>query len=134
MDWRGDTNSGAVIGEYVCAGYFYSANVGWINLGGGSPTNGIQYQNLSATDFGVNQDGLGNLRGYAYGANIGWINFETNGAPKVNLATGQLSGYVWSANCGWISLSNAVAFVQTDTLSSGAMDTNGLPIAWEMIY
>jgi len=65
MDWRGDTNSGAVIGEYVCSGYIYAANVGWINLGGGAPTNGIQYQNLAASDFGVNHDGLGNLRGFA---------------------------------------------------------------------
>src|ERR1700722_15626510 len=93
MDWRGDTNNGAVIGEYVCSGYIYSANVGWINLGSVSPANLIQYQNNSATDFGVNQDGLGNLRGYAYGANIGWIAFEGTGAPKVNLFTGQLSGY-----------------------------------------
>src|SRR2546423_11446003 len=62
MDWRGDTNNGAVIGEYVCSGYIYAANVGWINLGSGSPTNGIQYQNLAASDFGVNQDGFGNLR------------------------------------------------------------------------
>src|SRR6266571_3989643 len=61
MDWRGDTNSGAVIGEYVCSGYIYAANVGWINLGGGAPVNGIQYQNNSAADFGVNTDGLGNL-------------------------------------------------------------------------
>ena len=58
MDWRGDTNSGVVIGEFVCAGNLYSANVGWISLGGGTPTNGIQYQNLSPTDCGVNQDGL----------------------------------------------------------------------------
>ena len=89
VDGRGDTNNGAVIGEYVCAGYIYSANVGWINLGNGAPTNGIYYQNLSTSDFGVNQDGAGNLGGLAYGANIGWINFETNGAPKVNLLTGQ---------------------------------------------
>src|SRR5580704_18334990 len=71
MDWRGDTNNGAVIGEYVCSGYLYSANVGWINLGSGSPANQIQYQNNSASDFGINQDGLGNLRGYAYSANVG---------------------------------------------------------------
>src|SRR5438445_11469740 len=77
MDWRGDTNSGAIVGEYVCSGYIYAANVGWINLGRGAPTNGIQYQNLSANYFGVSQDGLGNLRGYAYGANIGWITFQT---------------------------------------------------------
>jgi hypothetical protein len=130
LDWRGDTANGAVIGEYVCSGYIYSANVGWINLGSGSPTNGIYYQNVSANDFGVNQDDLGNLRGYAWGANIGWINFETNGAPKVDLITGQMSGCVWSANCGWISLSNAMAYVQTDTIQKGALAPNGLPIAW----
>ena len=130
VDWRGDTNSGAVIGEYVCAGYFYSANVGWINLGGGAPTNGIQYQNLSASDFGVNQDGLGNLRGYAWGANIGWLNFEATGTPKVDLLTGNLSGYAYSANGGWISLSNATAQVQTDTIQPGQLAPNGLPIAW----
>src|ERR1035438_3427902 len=131
MDWRGDTNNGAVIGEYVCSGYIYSANVGWINLGSGAPANQIQYQNNSATDFGVNQDGLGNLRGYAWGANIGWITFEQlSGKPKVNLLNGQLSGSVWSANCGWISLSNAVAYVQTDTIQQGASAPDGLPIAW----
>ena len=130
LDWRGDTNNGAVIGEYVCAGNLYSANVGWINLGSGSPTNGISYQNLSASDFGVNQDGLGNLRGYAYGANIGWITFEGTGAPKLDLYTGNLSGSVWSANCGWISLSNTAAFVQTDTIRQGALAPIGLPSAW----
>jgi hypothetical protein len=134
LDWSGgtgETASGAVIGEYVCSGYIYSANVGWINLGSGSPPNGIQYQNNSATDFGVNQDGLGNLSGYAYGANIGWITFEqTYGQPKINLLTGVLSGSVWSANCGWISLSNAVAYVQTDTIQQGALAPDGLPIAW----
>src|SRR6059058_4371091 len=95
IDWRGDTNNGAVIGEYVCSGFIYSANVGWINLGSGSPANGIQYLNTAPGDFGVNQDGLGNLCGYAYGANIGWINFENLGAPKVDLATGKLSGYAY---------------------------------------
>jgi len=130
LDWRSDTNNGVIVGEYVCSGCIYSANVGWINLGNGTPTNGVYYQNLSANDFGVNQDGLGNLRGCAWGANIGWINFETNGAPKVDLLTGKLSGYVWSANCGWISLSNAVAYVQTDSIQKGALAPDGLPIAW----
>jgi hypothetical protein len=133
VDWRGDTNNGAVIGAYVCSGYLYGANVGWINLGSGSPTNGIYYQNLAANDFGVNNDGLGNLRGYAYGANIGWINFENTGAPKVDLRSGVITGYVYSANCGWISLSNSVAYVQTDTIDPGQLDVNGLPIAWELL-
>lgn len=135
LNCSGDATHGAVIGEYVCSGYLYAANVGWISLGSGTPANGIQYQNNSATDFGVNLDGLGNLHGYAYGANIGWINFETNGAPKVDLYTGNLSGYAWSANCGWISLSNSTAFVQTDAIASGAdSDSDGIPDAWELGY
>ncbi|HWX22794.1 MAG TPA: hypothetical protein VN578_23075 [Candidatus Binatia bacterium] len=135
IDWRGDTNAGAVIGEYVCSGYLYAANVGWISLGSGSPANGIQYQNNSAADFGVNTDGLGNLRGYAYGANIGWINFESTGAPRVNLLTGNLTGSVYSANCGWIGLSNSFAHVQTDTIPRGTdSDSDGLPDAWELTY
>ncbi len=132
VDWRGDTNSGAVIGEYVCSGYIWAANMGWIHLGSNAPANGIQYQNNSATDYGVNHDGVGNLRGYAYGANIGWVNFENNGAAKVDLKTGRFSGSIYSANCGWISLSNAFAFVQTGNLAPGA-DTDGDRIAdaWE---
>jgi hypothetical protein len=134
MDWRGDIANGAVIGQYVCSGYLYAANVGWINLGSGAPANGIYYQNLSAGDFGVNKDGLGNLRGYAYGANIGWINFENNGAPSVDLLTGKLNGHVYSANCGWISLSNAFAFVQTSTILPGAdTDGDGIADAWEQL-
>jgi len=133
-DWRGDTNNGAVIGEYACAGYIYSANVGWLNLGSSAPADGIHYQNNSAADFGVNNDGAGNLSGYAYGANIGWIAFENTGAPKVNLRTGELSGYAWSANCGWISLSNAVAAVQTDSLYPGPLAPDGLPIPWLLTY
>ena len=131
INWVADTNNGAVIGEYVCSGNLYSANTGWISLGSGSPTNQIQYQNHSATDYGVNQDGLGNLTGYAWGANIGWVVFEqTYGQPKVNLYNGQFSGSVWSANCGWISLSNAVAYVQTDSIRQGALAPDGLPAAW----
>jgi hypothetical protein len=131
----GETVTGAVIGAYVCSGYIYSANVGWINLGSGTPADGIQYQNNSAVDFGVNQDGLGNLSGYAYGANIGWITFEqTYGKPMINMITGAMSGYVWSANCGWISLANMYAYVQTDTISPGALAPDGLPIAWLLTY
>jgi hypothetical protein len=131
IDWRADGTNGAVVGDYVCSGYTYSANVGWIHLGSGSPVNGIRYQN-NATDYGVNHDGFGNLSGFAYGANIGWIQFEEQGAPTVDLKTGRLGGSIYSANCGWISLSNAMAWVQTDSISPGNLGTNGLPVAWEL--
>src|SRR6266446_3756003 len=95
-----------------------AANLGWINVGSGAPANGIQYQNNSASDYGVNYDGRGNLRGCAYGASIGWLNFENTGAPRLDPMTGKLSGYIYSANCGWISLSNALGRVQPDFVSA----------------
>jgi hypothetical protein len=135
IDWRGDTNNGAVIGEYVCSGYIYAANVGWIHLGNGVPANAIQYQNNSGSDYGINRDGLGNLRGFAYGANIGWVNFESIGAPKVDLLSGKFSGFAYSANCGWIGLSNVFAHVQTAILQPGAdTDGDGIPDAWELTH
>src|SRR5882724_7575782 len=75
INCRGDVTNGAVVSEFICSGSIYSANCGWISLGGGAPANGIRYQNNSATDFGVNHDGRGNLQGYAWGANIGWLTF-----------------------------------------------------------
>ncbi|HEY6168936.1 MAG TPA: thrombospondin type 3 repeat-containing protein [Verrucomicrobiae bacterium] len=143
MDWRGDTNNGAVIGDFVCSGFIYAANVGWIHLGGNAPANGIRYLNNSATDYGVNHDGKGNLSGYAYGANIGWVSFTNNTAtgalsatdvPQVDLKTGRLSGFAYSANCGWISLSNAFAFVQTDTISFTDSDGDGISDNWERLH
>ncbi|MCF7848926.1 MAG: hypothetical protein K9M45_08765 [Kiritimatiellales bacterium] len=122
--------NGAVIGQAFCSGYMYGVNVGWINLGDGSPANGMAYANDSATDYGINHDGLGNLSGYAYGANIGWVNFEqTYGQPKVNLETGTLSGYVWGANVGWINLSG----LKTLSLGTGPdSDSDTIPDSWEL--
>ena len=142
VDWRGDVANGAVISQFVCSGYIYSANIGWIHLGDGTPANGIRYANNSATDFGVNHDGAGNLRGFAYGANVGWLNFTNRDAtgatydgPKVDLLTGRLSGYVYGANIGWIGLSNAIAHVQTDTIPAGPdSDGDGIPDNWELQY
>src|SRR5260370_754431 len=54
-NWLADSPAdGIVVGEFICSGWIYSANVGWINIGNGTPVNHIQYQNNSATDFGVN--------------------------------------------------------------------------------
>jgi len=121
-----------VIGEFVCSGHIWGANVGWIHLGDGTPANGHQYGNDSASDFGVNHAGLGRLRGYAYGANVGWIAFEDQGNPRVDLANGNLTGYAWGANIGWISLSNAQAYVRTETMvPGGSGDGDSISDPWE---
>lgn len=142
INWEGDVVHGAEIGPFVCAGSIFAANLGWIHLGDGTPFNGIQYQNNSATDYGVNHDGAGHLSGHAWGANVGWLTFASKDAngnpydgPKVDLVTGKLSGNIWGANIGWISLSNAQSYVQTKFLKQGQdSDRDRLPDAWELSY
>lgn len=133
MNAAGNGTNGAVLGQYACTGYVWSAGCGWLCLGNW-PTNGWRYGNDRAGDFGVNLTGQGELVGYAYGANIGWVTFEQAfGCPRVDLRTGILSGYAYGANVGWISLSNAQAYVSTTELSPGPdANGNGLPDSWEM--
>ena len=136
VDARADGTNGMVVGEFYCSGYLYSANIGWIHVGDGSPMNGQYYAQNYSSDYGVNHDGQGNLTGFAYGANIGWINFEQEcGKPHVNLRTGDLSGSVWSANVGWIALDTLQAHVRTETMGRGRdTDFDGIPDAWEYRY
>ncbi|MEM1083449.1 MAG: hypothetical protein AAGI48_04960 [Verrucomicrobiota bacterium] len=130
LDWQYDTSTpeGVTVSSYLLHGMIYSANVGWINTGAGTPANGRQYVQ-TAGEWGVNHDGSGGLTGYAYGANIGWISFDDNIAepPRVDLTTGAMSGYAYSANVGWISLDGLTACIDTgpDT------DSDGIADAWE---
>lgn len=132
-NWRPDPSNGAEVGEFVCAGFVYGANIGWIHLGDGTPENGIYYQNNSATDYGVNRDPMGKLRGFAYGANVGWIEFGETGSPRVDLLTGKLSGSIYGANIGWISLDAGGFFLKIHSLTAGSdTDGDGIPDGWEL--
>jgi hypothetical protein len=134
LNWRSDASRGVEIGQFICAGNVYAANFGWISLGNGRPANGIQYQNNSSSDFGVNVDSSGALRGLAYGANVGWISFVEAGAPQVDPATGHLSGSAYGANIGWLNLGDAKSFLAIDSISPGAdSDQDGIPDAWELL-
>jgi hypothetical protein len=133
LQWHPDPALGAVIGEYICAGFIYSQNVGWINLGSGLPANGVRYQNNSASDFGVNLDAQGNLRGAAYGANVGWILFEEAGAPQLDLNTGSIRGFAYGANIGWVNLGEFPNPLSVDFIAPGNdQDLDSIPDAWEL--
>jgi hypothetical protein len=141
MNWRPSAADGVAIGEYVCSGYVYGANVGWIQMGSGTPANNIQYSNATAADFGVNysidpaQPGQAVLRGFAYGANIGWLNFHGSGNPRLRFSDGQLEGYAWSANCGWINLGDGTFALRTDSVRPGLdSDDDGMADAFEFQF
>ena len=126
-------SSGVVFGDYFLSGYAYAANFGWIDLGDGSPSNGIRYQNNSSSDFGVNNDGIGNLSGYAYSANVGWINFgwstiTDSKRPRVDLTTGGFAGYAYGANIGWINLATGLI---TESMACVDSDGDSISDQWE---
>lgn len=138
LNWR--TNPLAVdapvIETTMLHGRVYSANVGWIDLGDGSPSTTSGYSQTGG-DIGVNHDGAGNLSGYAYGANIGWIYFDPTLAapPRVDLTSGAFSGYAYSANCGWINLAGVKTRLHPgadlDVLAGGGTG-DGIADSWEI--
>ncbi|MDH4476045.1 MAG: hypothetical protein QE274_06190 [Verrucomicrobiaceae bacterium] len=138
LNWRWSAASpyAPAIESASLHGMVYSANVGWIDLGDGTPTSGIRYSQ-TGQDYGVNHDGAGALVGYAYGANIGWVRFAQtwNSPPRVNLTTGAMSGYAYSANCGWIHLGSLKTRISpgkdSDVLAGGGMG-DGIADSWEL--
>ena len=84
-------------------GFVWGENIGWINLS----CEITDY--CSTVDFGVVNDGVGNLSGFAWAENVGWINFDpavpgdTANQYKVTIkADGRFSGWAWGENIGWI--------------------------------
>lgn len=135
LDWRIDAAYGAVLGSTYCSGFIFGQQVGWIQLGVGTPAHGRSYSNELPGDFGVNVLPDGRLRGYAYGANIGWLNFSDTGNPRLEPATGRLRGAIWSANLGWINLEDGETYVQlVSPPASTDSDRDGLPDDWEIRY
>lgn len=134
INFRPSSADGVITGERFLSGYGWAENTGWIHMGDGTPANGHAYANASATDYGVNHDGAGNLSGYAYSANTGWINFGWAGLndpnrPHFAIITGNFSGYAWSANTGWINL--GAGFLSTYQILCLDTDGDGMGDAWE---
>ncbi len=101
-------------------GYVWAQNIGWIRLGSFVGGGNHSYANNSATSYGINNDGAGNLSGYAWSANIGWINFNpTHSQVTIDPTTGDFDGYAWSQNIGWIHFNNVSPAYKVTRLLSG---------------
>ncbi|MFH0771203.1 MAG: hypothetical protein V1933_01110 [Candidatus Omnitrophota bacterium] len=113
------THAGGYVNKNYLEGYIWCENVGWVRLGtGASGVSGTppQYANTTNANWGVNNDGSGNLSGYAWGENAGWVNFHpTHSQVTVNTSTGEFDGYAWSENLGWIHFNNAAPAYKVKT-------------------
>ncbi len=145
MNWRDAGNPQASQGVTidpsgrVLSGFVWAENIGSINLGDGTPSNGLTYANTTGADFGLNINlNTGDLTGLAWGENVGWINFSA-GAMAGPLYAARLSidaprrvhGYAWGENIGWINLDileegKYVSVAMGDACDSIDYNTDGL--------
>jgi len=137
MNWKpsyGGTDCGVTVYNKCLTGYIWTENAGWIKVGDTSCAGGNccqtgttkGYENDAnstdndgdgvADDWGVNNDGLGNLSGYAWGENAGWINFSSAYHQVVINSSGEFTGYAWGENIGWINMNCS------NTLYCGTVD------------
>ena len=94
-------------------GYAWTENIGWISF---------SCENTGScadVNFGVINDGSGNLSGYAWSENAGWISFSCENTAScetvdygvvIDAATGQFCGHAWGENIGWIAFDSASLF------------------------
>jgi parallel beta-helix repeat protein/predicted outer membrane repeat protein len=123
----GDGGPGVAVRGEALTGYIWGQNIGWISL---------SCENTSScgtVDYGVVNDGFGNLGGYAWGENVGWINFDPAYGGVTIDDDGLFDGWAWAANLGWIHLQNfSVPYlVKTSYID---LDGDGISDSWETEY
>jgi len=65
--------AGATVTYDGVYGYIWHENIGWIKL---AYDTSPPYVNTSSTNWGINNNGEGELSGYGWSERAGWINFK----------------------------------------------------------
>jgi hypothetical protein len=103
-----DPNAGAMVSKYGLTGYVWVPNIGWVSLSCSNTGS------CGTVNYGVVNDGAGNLSGYAWSANAGWISFScenTASCEDVDYGVtidgdGVFDGWAYGQNIGWIHFSS----------------------------
>ncbi len=104
VNFEPDSSAGigaAVTGDGI-TGYAWSENAGWIVLSCQTTAT------CGEVEYGISNDGKGNLSGLAWGENIGWIDFDPrvegdSNDYGVKIDTdGSFSGWAYGETIGWI--------------------------------
>jgi len=100
---------GAHVSETQLTGYVWAENIGWISLSCENTGS------CGTVNYGVTNDGAGNLSGYAWSENAGWISFSCDNTASCGTVDygvtidfdGNFDGYAWGENIGWINFNSA---------------------------
>ncbi|MHC4575492.1 MAG: hypothetical protein ACYS76_15430 [Planctomycetota bacterium] len=104
LNFEPSQGDGAHVSETQLTGYVWAENLGWISLSCENTAS------CGTVNYGVTNDGAGNLSGYAWSENGGWINFDpTYGGVTID-SDGNFDGYGWGENIGWINFNSAQLF------------------------
>jgi hypothetical protein len=100
-DGDGTPDEGVTVTDFALNGWMWGESVGWVSLTCSNTSS------CGTVDYGVTNDGCGNLGGYAWAENVGWIKFaHGEGGVTIDAATGEFSGEAWAENVGWISFAS----------------------------
>jgi hypothetical protein len=105
-----NNNIGATASDEKLTGFIWAENIGWISLSCENTGSCVD------VDYGVTNDGAGNLSGYAWGENVGWINFDPDVPGDSNDygvtidSEGDFDGWAFGENIGWINFDDADLF------------------------
>ena len=105
LNFEPDTGDGVQVESDKLTGFIWAENIGWISL---------SCENTSScgtVNYGITNDGNGNLSGYAWAENVGWISFScdnTGSCGTVNYGVtidseGNFDSWAWGENIGWIN-------------------------------
>lgn len=110
LNFEPSEGPGVHVSKTQLTGYVWAENIGWISL---------SCENTSScgtVNYGVTNDGAGNLGGYAWGQNVGWVNFNPKVAGDANHygvtidSEGNFAGWAYGENIGWINFNSAQLF------------------------
>ncbi|MHC4664419.1 MAG: hypothetical protein ACYS9T_00480 [Planctomycetota bacterium] len=112
LNFEPNTGDGVHVESDVLTGWVWAENIGWVSL---------SCENTSScgtANYGVTNDGAGNLVGYAWAENVGWISFSCENTASCGTvdygvtidADGEFAGYAWAENIGWINFNSAQLF------------------------
>ena len=109
LNFEPSQGDGAHVSQTQLTGYVWAENIGWISLSCENTGS------CGTVNYGVTNDGAGNLSGYAWSENAGWISFSCDNTASCGTvdygvtidSDGNFDGYAWCENLGWINFNSA---------------------------